>query len=62
VPHHYCEFAVSVEQREPRWHTQVLEAVAWVLDTLQHEPGKPLPSLARPDTDDLFLLRRSLLA
>jgi hypothetical protein len=62
APRHFREFTVSVERREPHWHAQVLEAVAWVLKTLQHEPGEPLPPLARPDTDDLFFLRRSLLA
>lgn len=59
-PRRYREFAVSVEHREPQWHAQVLEAVAWLLDTLQNEPGTQLPPPARPATDDLFFLRRPL--
>lgn len=59
-PLHYREFAVSVERSEPQWHAQVLASVAWLLDTLRDEPGQPLPPPARPATEDLFLLRRSV--
>jgi hypothetical protein len=61
-PLHYQEFTVSVKQDEPHWHTQVLAAVAWLLDTLRQEPGELLPAPALAESDDLFLLRRSVTA
>lgn len=60
-PQHYQEFAVSVKNEPQQWHAQVLETVAWLLDTLRHEPGTPLPAVARAESDDLFLLRRSVI-
>ena len=60
-PKHYREFAVSVKQDEAaRWHEQVLEAVAWLLTTIQNEPGQQQPTMPLAATDDLFLLRRSV--
>lgn len=60
-PQHYQEFAVSVNRDQVQWHEQVLEAVGWLLDTIRHEPSQPQPAVPRTDTDDLFLLRRSVL-
>jgi hypothetical protein len=60
-PRHYREFAVSVKLDEQQhWHRQVLEAIAWLLDTIRYEPGEPPPHIPPADTDDLFLLRRSV--
>jgi len=62
-PLRYREFAVSVKQDEAvRWHQQVLEAVAWLLDTLRTEAGERQPAVVPAVTNDLFLLRRSVLA
>jgi hypothetical protein len=58
---HYEEFAVSVQLSEGNhWHQQVLETVAWLLKTIDTEPGKRQPAVPRAETDDLFLLRRSI--
>ena len=63
APQHHREFAVSVNHdEEQQWHGQVLQAVGWLLDTLRHAPGRPQPPVPLADTDDLFLLRRSVLA
>jgi hypothetical protein len=57
----YDEFAVSVQLSEGNhWHQQVLAAVAWLLETIDTEPGKRQPAVPRSETDDLFLLRRSV--
>ncbi|QKG51828.1 TRAFAC clade GTPase domain-containing protein [Hymenobacter sp. BRD67] len=62
-PLRYQEFAVSVKQdEEAKWHRQVLETVAWLLDTIRTEPGKRQPAIPSATTDDLFLLRRSVSA
>jgi hypothetical protein len=62
VPQHYQEFSVSVMQDDPQWNQQVLQAVGWLLDTIQYEPSQQVPSIPLVDTDDLFLLRRSVSA
>ncbi len=60
-PQRYREFAISVKQDEQQhWHKQVLETVSWLIDTIRHEPGEPLPLIPSANTDDLFLLRRSV--
>lgn len=62
-PLHYQEFTVSVKQDDTRqWHQQVLEAVAWLLATIQTEPGTRQIAISSATTDDLFLLRRSVSA
>jgi hypothetical protein len=62
-PRHYREFEVSVElSGADRWHPQVLDSVAWLLDTHRREPGTlpPVPVPAATE-QDLFLLRRQVI-
>ncbi|QDK82633.1 hypothetical protein EXU85_30105 [Spirosoma sp. KCTC 42546] len=61
APQHYQEFSVSVMQNDPQWHQQVLQAVGWLLDTIEHAADQQVPTIPLADTDDLFLLRRSVL-
>ncbi|WBO83303.1 TRAFAC clade GTPase domain-containing protein [Hymenobacter yonginensis] len=63
APRHYREFEVSVElSGADRWHPQVLDSVAWLLDTHCRElgttPPVPVPSTTE---QDLFLLRRQVI-
>jgi hypothetical protein len=62
-PRHYREFEVSVElSGADRWHPQVLDSVAWLLDTPRRKLGAP-PPIPVPAVieQDLFLLRRQVI-